>query len=204
MKTHTKRVTSIAAVATMMSIGACSSDTSADDTVSDLVHALSNLTLESVALNNPEAQRGFDQAIAPLSEFEVSVSPGEVTYDMSDAVVPLSWSWQIHGNTWEYDTEVDLTYEDNQWLVTWQLSSLVPGLETGQLIGIDSTTPPRADIVGPDDEPIVTLRPVRHYGLDKTYLEDGDVASAAGDIAEAAGVDARSFADKVEAAGPKA
>src|SRR5690625_4893729 len=204
MKPVTQWACAFGAVSLLILNAACSTDTSADKTVEQLVNDLSSLTLSNTALLNPESQRGFDQVAESLEEFRSSVVAVEIEYEVDTAVVPLQWDWDIHGQDWHYETEIELNYQDSQWFVAWDPSAFIPGLEPGQLVGIDSVTPQRAEIIDKHQDPIVTLRPLRHYGLDKTYLEDDDPEEAAASIAKATGVDQDAFIDKVNAAGPQA
>ena len=190
---------------TLFLIPACTAkDTGAEGLAAELTESLSAHTLDDVPLLNPEAASAFANHVEALEDYPLTVTPGEIAYDMNDAVLPLQWSWQIDGNTWEYDTEVALSYDDSQWWVQWEPAAFAPGVETGQRIGVESRAPERAEILAGDDTPIITERTIRRYGLDKTKVDEDEVESAAKKIAEAAGVDPGSFTDRALAAGPKA
>src|SRR5690625_4918402 len=200
-----RRLFAAAAALALFLLPACTAkDTGAEGLAADLTGSLSAHSLDDVPLLNPEAASAFANHVEALSEYPLTVTPGELAYDMNDAVLPLQWSWEIDGNAWEYDTEVALSYDDSQWWVQWEPAAFAPGLEAGQRIGVDSRAPGRAEILAGDDTPIITERAIRHYGLDKTKIGEDDLESAAEEIAEAAGVDPESFTTRVLAAGPKA
>lgn len=204
MAKHWKLVAALTAFA-LATLPACTPrDTGAEGLAEELTRALSDHDLEGIPLENPEALTAFTSHIDPLAEFPVEVTAGEVSYDMNDAVLPLHWEWQIQGNTWGYDTAVDLTYHDSQWWVTWHPSSLIPELEPGMQIGIGAVTPDRAEILTADGTPIITERAIRKFGLDKTKVAAEDVEEAARAIAEATGIDPDGFAAKAAAYGPQA
>lgn len=184
---------------------ACSpSDTSADVLAGSLEESLSRHTLDDVPLLHEDSKSSFHGFIDPLEEFPVEVEVGEIEYDLLEATLPLHWTWDIHGNTWEYDTLVDAVYEDSEWLATWVPSSFIPDLEPGTKVGVDRVSPPRANIVSADGSSIMKPRKVTRYGLDKTKVDDGDIKEAAQAIAEATGVDSAPFVDRALSMGPKA
>lgn len=200
-----RRFLAAAAALTLFLVPACTAkDTGAEGLAAELADALSAHTLDDVPLLNPEAATSFANHVEVLSEYPLTVTPGDIAYDMNDAVLPLEWSWEVDGNAWEYETEVALSYEDSQWWVQWEPTSFAPGLESGQRIGVDSNEPERAEILAGDGTPIITERTVRRYGLDKTKIEEAEVESAAEQIAGAAGVDPDSFTARALASGPKA
>lgn len=204
MNKHWKLL-AVAAAVVLFFVPACTpADTGAEGLAKDLAGSVSAHSLADVPLLNPEAAAAFDTHVSPLSDYSVSVTPGEITYDMNDAVLPLAWAWEIEGNSWEYETQVELSYEDSQWWVQWEPASLAPGLETGQRIGVEARAAERAEIVAAGGTPIVTERPVRRFGLDKTKISADDVEEAASEIAKAAGVNVEPFVERSLASGPKA
>ncbi len=200
-----RRVAATAGSAVLLLISGCSpSDTGAEQLAHGLAETLSSHSLGETPLAAPEAATSFDALIAPLKDYPLEVSAGEIVYDMNDAVLPLSWEWQIEGNAWEYETAVDLAYRDSQWWVQWQPDSLAPGLKPGQKLGIDARSPARAEILAEDGTPIITEREILRFGLDKTRVDDEALEDAAEEIAEATGVDPEAFVARTLASGPKA
>src|SRR5690625_4000352 len=157
-----RRFLAAAAALTLFLIPACTAkDTGAEGLAAELTESLSAHTLDDVPLLNPEAASAFANHVEALEDYPLTVTPGEIAYDMNDAVLPLQWSWQIDGNTWEYDTEVALSYDDSQWWVQWEPAAFAPGLETGQRIGVDTHDPVRADILAGVETPIISERSIR-------------------------------------------
>src|SRR5699024_5158168 len=121
-------------------------DTSATSLATELEQALAQHSLEGIALAHDDARSAFEAHIEPLREFPLEVSVGEIDYDLREATLPLHWSWEILGNTWEYETLLEATYEDSQWVAHWQPDTLIPDLQPGSQIGLDRVSPPRGKI----------------------------------------------------------
>lgn len=203
--TPLRRVLALTSAATLAVVSACTpTDTTATAFTQELIDSLSDRELDPELLDSPEAAKTFAEQIAPLADFPFTVTPGEVEYELTNAVLPLTWEWQIEGETWAYETEVDLVYEESQWWATWQPEALHPDLHAGALLGVDRTVPERAQIVDLEGNLIVTLRPVQKYGFDKPQVDPDDWESAARRVADALDVNPDWFASRVLANGPQA
>lgn len=204
MSKYFSRIVAGIAASSLLLVTACSDDTTADGLAGELAAALSEKTLEDVPLTNPEAAADLDELVAPFADYDVDVTAGEIIYQDEHATLQLVWDWHIGEQGWQYNTNVPLTYEDSEWLATWERSLFIPNLGSSQAVGIEHVTPDRADILDRDGDSIVTERPVHRFGLDKTKVADDDVEEAAAAIARATGVEEEGFAGAAAAAGPKA
>ncbi|WP_194288676.1 penicillin-binding transpeptidase domain-containing protein [Ornithinicoccus halotolerans] len=157
--------------------------------------------------------------LATLDRTVEVVSVGEPVEGEGDRPVTaqarLRWTWQLPGGQeWRQERPVRLTLaegegdEERRWTSTPDPSWLAEGLEPGDEVAVRRLPADRADILDGTGQPVVTSRPVRRLGLDKTLLPDGAdeqaVREAAREVAELVGVDPAGFADRAAAAGPEA
>ena len=124
----------------------------------------------------------------------------------STATATLNTVWVFPGveQTWSYSTEASLSEDAGRWKASWQ-----PNVVQAQLDGTNRLTqsrldPDRGELLGQDGDPIVQLRPVVRIGLDKSELEAGAVDASARRLARLVDIDAKAYAAKVAAAGPRA
>src|SRR5699024_2144565 len=104
--TPLRRVLALTSAATLAVVSACTpTDTTATAFTQELIDSLSDRELDPELLDSPEAAKTFAEQIAPLADFPFTVTPGEVEYELTNAVLPLTWEWQIEGETWAYETE---------------------------------------------------------------------------------------------------
>jgi len=200
----------VPACALLLLLTACSGpeDDGLADAASALAAALAEQDLDGVTLTDPAAAESFTDLVAPLAAYDVTVEAGEVTRGEDDggASVDLAWSWTVEDHEWAYTTTAELVEQedDGGWAVVWRPDVLAPGLTEGERLEVSRTLPERADVLGADDEVIVTERPVGRYGLDKTLVAAEEVGERAEEVAEALGVDPTAFRERAEAMGPKA
>ncbi len=188
---------------------ACSADPDdgPEPAVDALAAALSEHSLDGVPLVAPEAAAELSDVLEPLADYDVAVTTGEVTREDGEATATLHWAWTIEGREWTYDTTAHLVQDaegDAGWQVQWQPSTLIPDLTADERLRVDRQPADRAEVLGADDEVIVTDRPVGRYGLDKALIEEDEVGEQAERIAEAVGIDPQGFRERAEAMGPRA
>ncbi|WP_406917926.1 penicillin-binding transpeptidase domain-containing protein [Microbacterium paludicola] len=197
----------IAVAALLLPLSACT-DASEEATralADDLAAALSGHTLDGVALTDPSAAAAFAEQVEPLADYAVKVSADEVEREGGAGSVVLHWSWDVEGHEWTYDTTAALVEGDEQkWAVEWSPATFVPELTADERIEIQREYGPRADILDTAGNPIVTMRPVGRYGLDKANTPPDQVGASAERIAQALGLDPAGFRATAEAAGPEA
>ncbi|MDN3309724.1 penicillin-binding transpeptidase domain-containing protein [Microbacterium oryzae] len=200
-----RRGASAAILALLLPLAACSqADDQAEAAADDLTAALSEHTLEGVALADPAAAAVFEEQVAPLADYDVEVMADEVEREGDEGTVALHWTWDVEGQEWAYDTTAALAEGEDEWVVQWDPSTLAPNLAPGERIEVSREFGERADILGAGDEPIVAERPVGRYGLDKTRISAEEVGESAERIASAVGIDPAAFRASAESAGPQA
>jgi cell division protein FtsI/penicillin-binding protein 2 len=178
----------------------------AADVAEDLATALSAHGLGEVPLVEEADRAAFAEQVAPLDETPVAVAVADVQDSSQDgaASATLAWRWDVGGAAWEYETSVPLVESEAGWEVDWSSAALVPGLAADDTLGLRTLSPTRGDITGAGGAVLVTDRPVRRLGLDKTKVEGAQVARSARRIARELDLDVASYVDRAEAMGPEA
>ncbi|WP_027861077.1 penicillin-binding transpeptidase domain-containing protein [Marmoricola sp. URHB0036] len=186
----------------------------ADSAMDTLAKAMASGDLGAVDFTGGRA--GAKQAASAYDDLtrgirgdsEAKVSVGRVSTDGDSATGQLDWSWQVGPKTWSYDTTVRLskgsTPDGDAWLVKWQPTIVEPSLEDGERLVETTVRGERGPILGSRDQPLVTPRPVRHVGLDKTGLTAAQATDSAERLATLLDIDAKDFLKRVKASGPKA
>jgi cell division protein FtsI/penicillin-binding protein 2 len=126
--------------------------------------------------------------------------------DGNDRIVTLAISWDLDrtDKDWTYRTKAALNLDGEVWKVRWASRLLHPDLTRARRLVLRLDTPPRADIRGAGGAVLVTDRPVRRIGIDRTKVDAAGAAASASSLARVVDVDAEAFAGRVAAAGPKA
>ncbi|MEX5300432.1 NTF2-like N-terminal transpeptidase domain-containing protein, partial [Kocuria sp. CPCC 205292] len=155
------------------------------------------------------AQEQYEQVTARLGEAvpAVEVAAVEDTGEEDRRAATLSWSWDLPGTDqdWAYDSTLPVVRSgDGQWVPEWSPSVVQPDLAEGEALRARTVAADRGDILGPDGEALVTERPVRRVGIDRSQLDGADPAAAARRLAAVVDIDADAYAEAVEQAGPEA
>ncbi|KLU09966.1 hypothetical protein ABL57_09425 [Kocuria sp. SM24M-10] len=161
------------------------------------------------AVAGPFAQQQYEEATAGLGEAtgSVEVTTVEDTGQEDRREATLAWSWDLPDTDrdWAYDAVLPLVRSaGGEWVPEWSPGVVRPGLEgfvpgAGVLGAAD-----RGDILGADGETLVTERPIRRVGIDRSQLDGAEPAAAARRLAAAVDIDADAYAEAVEQAGPEA
>ncbi|WP_306203736.1 penicillin-binding transpeptidase domain-containing protein [Actinoplanes sp. RD1] len=122
-----------------------------------------------------------------LTKSSLKVSPAgdaSSTGD-DDATEPIKLDWTLPGGVpWSYQSTVRLTKRNTDgWRVVWDPTVLHEKLTAGDRMELRRTTADRADVLGPDGQPLVTARGVTTIGIEPQAVEDQgklvkDVAAA--------------------------
>ena len=179
-----------------------------EEAVDQLADALSSGDVKSVDFAKDDAAARTAYKAITDGMGKAKVSAGEVSTEGDSATGRLDWSWKVGSQTWSYKTEVQLTKgktdDGDAWLVRWNPTLVQSSLKPGERLVETAIKPERGDILGADDKPIVTQRPVLRVGIDKSTLEGDEAKRSASSLAQLVDVDAKAFVKQVTAAGPKA
>ena len=180
----------------------------AEDAVDQLAKGLSSGDVGSVDFVEGDAAATKDYVAITDAMGEADVSVGTVSTDDDAATGQLRWSWKVGKETWSYETEAKLTKgetdDGDAWLVRWDPALVESSLKPGERLVETAIKPERGDILGADDKPVVTQRPVLRVGLDKSTLKGVEAAQSANSLAQLVDVDAKGFVKQVKASGSKA
>jgi cell division protein FtsI/penicillin-binding protein 2 len=184
-------------------------DEGPEPVLDSLAGGLSSGDLGGVRFDVADASEQYAAVVDGLGEVDPSVEVGEPEVTDDTATASVSWTWELDGQPWTYDTTAKLTRVDDAWQVTWAPSLVEPSLVDGEHLTLTRTPAERGRITGAGDRAIVAPRDVVRLGLDKTKLTTeqvaaGQVTASAQAIASALEVDAVAFTERAEAAGDKA
>ena len=149
-------------------------------------------------------QAELDAVVAGMDGIPATVTVDTVALDGDSATATLGWQWDMRGEPWRYTTTAELQKVDDQWAVQWAPTLVEPSLSGAESLDARTQRPVRGDILGAQDEPLVTLRPVLRIGIDKTKVPADEAADSARDLAELLDIDPGAYVKAVKAAGPKA
>ena len=195
-----------ALAALVLSLAACSSgadQAAAEGLAADLASGLAEREVADLPIEGG-GQAELDQIVADLDAIPATVTVDSVELDGDTATATLTWDWATPGTPWRYTTTAALQKTDDAWTVQWAPTLVEPSLTAGESLEATLRQADRADILGADDEVLVTPRPVMRIGIDKTRVAAEEAADSARALAKLLDIDADAYADTVEKAGPKA
>lgn len=179
----------------------------AEAAAKELASAVAGLDVGTVAFEGKDAAAANQQlqgVFAALEPQKPAVEPGELTLEGDNATAPLNYTWKFGDAEWKYTVSAAFKKSGDKWLTVWDPAILAPGLSDSEILTMGSQSPPRADILGAGDVPLVTYRPVVNVGIDKPRLGGADAADAATKLAALVGVDPAGYVQQVQAAGAEA
>ncbi|UFU07818.1 penicillin-binding transpeptidase domain-containing protein [Ruania halotolerans] len=190
------------------------------DAAAALAEALTTGDLAGAPLTDDDRALATEQAEEVLGELtplvprtvEVTWSSSVYEEEEADGVMAadaaLTWTWDVPGTDeeWTYPASVHLTStDDGPWIAQWSRDLLAPDLGEDGVITVEQGSAERGDILGRDDEVLITDREVFQIGIDKTYIDADQWEEDALALAEALEFDdPQAYADRVLSAGERA
>ncbi|MDN5821428.1 MAG: cell division protein FtsI, partial [Brachybacterium sp.] len=165
----------------------------------------------AVALSAGEApdQAEHDRILGPL--LEAGAVPQVSLADSGDArdgtrTATLAWTWTLpdEAGTWEYTTQATLRRGEDGWTAELDPAAYAPDLTASEHLELTTLDPMLGSITDRDGTVLFSELPVTTLGLDKTQLAEGELDSAARDLAGLLGIDADRYAQSVTEHGPEA
>jgi len=179
-----------------------------------LAVALTSGKFASAPLTSTDASTAAGQWAAVykgLEPWKPAVALESSTVDKKDkdaatAVLRFTWDVDDSADDWTYETHAKLTRgDDDAWVAAWSPTLLAPDLNAAEVLKVQRTPAPRAEVLGAGGVPIIQPRPVNRVGIDKTHVTDPAAQdTSARQLAGVLGMNQDDFAAKVAAAGPKA
>ena len=201
------------AVLTACSTGIPTPDPSHTDTpdraAAELAAGLTKKDLsavEFVGATGTEVNELYQPLVTGMGARQPRVIVSSVDRQGGTATATLNTTWDFPGvgPTWSYSTEASLTEDAGRWKTSWRPNILQAQLDGTNRLTQSRLDPERGELLGQDGDPIVQLRPVVRIGLDKSELEAAAVDASVRRLARLVGIDAKAYAKKVAAAGPRA
>ncbi|WP_246036301.1 penicillin-binding transpeptidase domain-containing protein [Cellulomonas telluris] len=206
----------LACAAVVTSVAACTPDRPdprpAAEAVATALESgdFTDVPLDDAAPAPQELAEARTRAVEALGETATAdVQVGEVTVgeDETSATAALDVTWDLPSTDedWTYSAQARLALDDEDvWRVAWAPALLAPGLTADEVLRLERTAAPRADVIGAGDAVLVTERDVERFGIDKTRLPADQLDGAARALAAALAMDPEAYAQRVAGAGEKA
>lgn len=162
--------------------------------------------VEFVAADSTAVNDAFQTLVRGMGRLSPSVEVDQVDRQGSSATATLDVSWTFPGvpQQWTYTSTAQLQEVDGRWKTAWQPSALAPQLNGSNRLSQRRIDAARGEVLGEDDDVIVTDRAVVRIGIDKTAVDTAQASASATRLAKLVGIDAKAYAKRVEAAGPDA
>ncbi len=144
-------------------------------------------------------------AVSGVAETEDEPVEGEET-----AAATLDWSWDVAGEPWTYTTTVPMRLLEpgddtaGTWELQWSRTVVEPTLREATTLSLTTVEAQRGEVLGADDEALVTERPVTRVGIDRTQVRPDRAAASARALAVLVDVAPGPYVEQVEAAGDAA
>ncbi len=175
----------------------------ARDAAETLAKALSKGDVSTVPFTKPDGPREYAALVKTLDS-PATVTVDQVTRSGNSANVRLNWTVEIAGHDWKHQTSAELVDRDGEWRVQWKPSILAKSLVEGETFRVSRIKAERGDILGRDDVPLVTPRPVVRFGIDRTQVPAAAAPGSARRLAQLLDVTVAPYVTQVTKAGPKA
>jgi hypothetical protein len=178
-----------------------------DDAVDSLTTALVSGDFTDVAFvdeSPADVTAEYAKVVEGLGDVEPVVEAGDADETDGKATATIRWTWPIAGDEWTYTTEAALTEADDEWQVAWSRELVEPRLGPGTVLDVTPVGGARGPIMGAGDTPLVTLRPVVRFGIDRSQVPAQQAGESARRLADLVDVDAAPYVKQVEAAGDQA
>jgi len=188
---------------TSTSCGFLNKGADARDAAETFAKALTRGDVTKIDFTDATAPKQYAAVIKTL-DYPTTVTVDQVTRSGDSANVRLNWTIDIDGNSWKHQTSAKLLDQDGAWRVAWKPSIVEKSLAAGETFQVSRVKAERGDILGRDDQPIVTPRPVVRFGIDRTQVAAAAAPDSARRLAALLGVAAAPFVKQVTKAGPKA
>jgi cell division protein FtsI/penicillin-binding protein 2 len=175
----------------------------ARDAAEAFATALEKGNVSKIGFTDPQAPQEY-AALNKTLGHPAKVLVDQVTRSGDTASVRLNWSVDLDGHTWKHQTHAELVEKDGKWKVSWKPSILEKSLKDGDTFRVSQVKAERGDILGADDQPLVTERPVIRFGIDRSQVAVDTAPDSARRLATLLGVDPAAYSTQVSKAGPKA
>jgi len=176
----------------------------ARDAAETFASALQKGDVSKVEFTDAKATQQYAAVAKTLDGYPAEVSVDQVTRSGDTANVRLNWNIEVDGHAWKHQTTAKLLDQDGAWRIAWKPSIVEKSLAAGETFRVSRIKAERGDILGRDDEPIVTERPVIRFGIDRTRVAAAAAPESARQLATLLGIDVTSYVAQVGKAGPKA
>lgn len=178
-----------------------------EEHVAGAIPALENAKVpDSLAADDrKEAQEQLSRTVSGMGDLrpEVELSDMEVADDRETATAKLAVSWTVHDGKepWQYESKLPLRRDGDGWRGQWSPEVLAPQLKDGEGLRAVRLDADRGEVLGDQDETVVTDRQVYRVGIDRSQVSKKEARRSAKRLADAVDIDPGPYVDAVSDAG---
>ncbi|MDN5761147.1 MAG: penicillin-binding protein [Microlunatus sp.] len=162
--------------------------------------------VEFVAAPSTEVNAAFQTLARGMGPLTPTVHVVKIDRQGSGAraTLNLTWTFPGVGEKWTYSSTAQLQNDSGRWKTAWQASVLHPRLNGSNRLSQRRLAADRGEVLGADDDAIVTDRPVVRIGIDKTAVQGQAAEASAIKLAKLVGIKPKTYAALVAGAGEDA
>jgi cell division protein FtsI/penicillin-binding protein 2 len=178
-----------------------------EDTAEELEAALTSGRMPAALFTDGSSpQEQYDAVLAGIDELDRRVELKEVTQDEAESAVTATytWTWDVSGEEWTYETTVPLEETEEAWTVAWTPRLVEPTLERDEVLDAGRVAADRGTITGADGVVLVRDQQVVRIGIDKTLLRRPQMTDSAQRLAATLDIAPGPYVELVRNAGPDA
>ncbi|MGL4174198.1 MAG: penicillin-binding transpeptidase domain-containing protein [Actinomycetota bacterium] len=149
-------------------------------------------------------QQEFAQNLKSLGSQQATAQVRSIRRDGSRAVALIAVNRTVQGGVvWAYELPITLQDSESGWRIPVTQPLLHPDVQAGDEVVVRRVSPPRAEITGANDQPLVVPRPVVDVGIEPRAVT-GSITAAARQVAGIVDVEVASLVGRIQAAKPDA
>jgi len=171
-----------------------------------LAVALTAGDVAQVAFTEAGVAEKYAALVKPLAGSTSEVEVSDLVGEGETRTATLRWATTFPGTdaVWEHSSTAELAPSDGSWKVVWRPALIEESLRGGEVLRVETIGANRGNVVGRNGRLLVEPRPVLRFGIDKTRVPAGAVASSARRLAVELDLTAAPYVKQVAKAGPKA
>lgn len=161
--------------------------------------------LDSVQFTNvsgADAKAAYASLVGSVGSTPVNVQVANTKVHGKTATVNTYVAWSFGKGQWNYPSTFQLRKEHGKWLPVWEPQVVHPDLRPTTHLALKRVQPPRADILGANDQTIVTSSPVVDVGVRPEFAKDVDALTKS--LADLLKVDGDALNKQIKSAKPDA
>ncbi len=193
----------VGAVTVVKACGAGDSDSKAQRALDGFVAAWQTGKLSDAGYTtNDDISARYAKAAGDFADDTPKLAAGDVSTDGDTGHTKVQVTWELgSGETWRYETDVQLRKQGGDWRIDWSPATVHPKLTGDDALRVRRDVAKRGDVRSGDGTPLVTQRPVVQVSVVPREVTDPDaLAATLGAKLAADGVDTADLPQRIRTA----